>query len=207
MLTLLCITADLPQSQSVPEGLIVFVGGGSATTTREEFELEQCLFEKDKWCLFRPTGGCKGKIRAFAGWNVARSHSVVQLRRSQRSSQGKADKHMPIWQLPFLLCFPILSSSVDTKHLSSCNTINKSIRPPVFIYRSPSTSRVMLLIHNRPLLPRFFPYTGANGAVVADHVEQHDPVWNPWDGPRGDKDDTLKLLLAVKQQQQLNRRS
>lgn len=46
----------------------------------------------------------------------------------------------------------------------------------------------------------------ANGAVIADHAGQYDPAWNPWDSPRGDKDDILKLLLAVKQQQ-LNRRS
>lgn len=118
MLTLLDRTADLTERQSVPEGLSVLVGRSGAATSREEFELEQRLFDKDKCCLFRPTGGCKEKIRAFAGWRVARSHSVAQLMRSQRSSRGKADTHMPIWQLQFLLCFPILSSSVDTKHPS-----------------------------------------------------------------------------------------
>lgn len=88
-------------------------GRQRAATAREEFELEERLFDKDKWCLFRPTGGCKGKIRTFAGWKVARSRSAVQQMQSRSGEGWQTHADMAITVLIMLLheCLQIHTSA------------------------------------------------------------------------------------------------
>lgn len=70
-----------------------YVGGsGGVATTNEEVKqgtTQTRLFDIDKFCLFRVTGGCKAKIIGpFVGWKVARSYSVVEQMQSQTCIRG-----------------------------------------------------------------------------------------------------------------------
>lgn len=144
----------------------------AAATT--ESELEKRRFDRDKQCLFRPSGGRKGKIRTFASSDAA------------RDPFGVADEHTPIRQLQ-LLCFSLRSRSVDTKLLSrfqrraaATRSINRTSRRLQPVHPRFSSDAID---SHRPRLPRI--------AIALDNVI---PVAPP---PRGDKDDALKLLSAA----------
>lgn len=71
------------------------------------------LFDTDKFCLFRVTGGRKAEIIGpFAAWRDARSYSVVEQIQSQNCI-WEADVHMPTWHRGCIYSF--LASSVHTK--------------------------------------------------------------------------------------------
>lgn len=140
VLTLLYIT----QSQGVPEGLTVFVGRDSTVTT-EEFELKQRLFDKEKWCLFRPTGGCKGKLSVFVSGALPGLTLSFSRCGAKDPVRGRLTNICPYGNyssyFSFPFCLPVLTLNIQVESdKCSCNTINKSICPPVFSHLSPSTS-------------------------------------------------------------------
>lgn len=64
-------------------GMSVYVdcnGGGATSKEVKPGTTQTRLFDIDKFCLFRVTGGCVAKIIGpFAGWRDARSCVVVQM--------------------------------------------------------------------------------------------------------------------------------